>query len=72
MVYSHIFNTHLNTNNTVDKIAIDENGVIFCVCDGVRTDGLNHKDGWEHVVEVYANHVGRPYSDILAMIEPCF
>lgn len=55
-----------------DYIGIDGEGSIYCLTDGKRTDGNDHKDGWEHAVAVYADHVGMDYSEVLAFVEAQF
>tara|TARA_R110000868_G_scaffold399613_1_gene673544 strand:- start:5 stop:229 length:225 start_codon:yes stop_codon:yes gene_type:complete len=63
----------LTFHSTTDaSLTIDAQGVIACTIDGVVTDGGDHKDGWEHPVSVYADHVGIDYADILTIVEAHF
>ena len=62
--------TFHSTHNA--SLTIDAHGVIACTIDGVRTDGMAHKDGWECAVATYAAHVGMDYADVLALVEAHF
>ena len=60
-------------HSTTDaSLTLAADGVITCTIDGVVTDGTDHKDGWEHAVATYANHVGMDYADILTIVEARF
>lgn len=52
-----------------DYIGIDGEGAIYCMTDGKRTDGNDHKDGWEHPIRVYANHVAMDFDDVFELVE---